>query len=455
MKKDLTKGSVTKHLWNLSWPMMIAFLLHSGFNLVDAYFVGKISALALAAVSISFPIVFFMMAAALGTGIGITSLISRLLGAKHKKEADNVAEHSLIIGLVLAFVFTILGLVLQKSLFGFAGATPEMMPLALDYMTIILIGSISMFMMFTANSILRGEGDTKTPMIVMGLSNILNIFLDPILIFGFWKIPAMGIEGAAWATVISRTLAAIAIIIYLLNGKSYLKFNLKHLKFKMRIITDIFRVGIPASLSQITHSVGSFFIIKIISFFGANAIAAFGLAMRLESVAFLPIIAIGTATITLVGHNIGAKAFKRAQKTTWAAVFLSIIIIQFIGLILFLTPYSLMEFFNNNPEVIKIGGDYLKIVSLTYFLGAIGISLGSAFQGAGKGVPAFISALLRLILLGVPLAYLTAIKLNLGIEWAWYSLIFASLVTSIVMIIWFKKGTWKKGHVSMKDLPMT
>jgi len=454
MKKDLTKGSILKTLFSLSWPMMIAFLLHSGFNLVDAFFVGKISANALAAVSISFPVVFFMIAIGLGIGIGTTSLIARLLGAKRKKEADIVAEHSILISIVIAFLFTFFILIFAEPIFKFAGADKNIMPLVLDYIRIIIWGAIFTFMMFTINSILRGEGDTKTPMYALGFSNILNAILDPIFIFGLGIIPSLGIKGAAIATVISRVLAIILLIHHLLKGNSYITLNFKIFKYKPRIIKDIFHVGIPASLSQITHSVGMFLLLKIISFFGANAIAAYGLAGRIEAVALLPIIAIGTATITLVGHNIGAKKLKRAEKTTWTAVILSIVIIEVIGFLIFLTPYKLIFFFNTNPEVIKIGGDYLKIVSLTYIFAAVGINIGSAFQGAGKGIPAFMSALLRLILIGIPLAWFLAIKLNLGINWIWYSMIFAALITYIVMILWYKTGSWKKGHhLTIKEVP--
>jgi len=434
--------------------MMVAFLLHSGFNLVDAFFVGKISADALAAVSITFAVIYFMIALGLGIGIGTTSLIARYLGAKKKKEAENVAEHSLLITAAIAIFFTIIGLVFKEPVFRFAGASPEIMPLVMDYITIVLWGSIFTFAMFAVNSILRGEGDTKTPMTYLGLSNVVNAILDPILIFGLGIIPALGVKGAAYASVISKAITAIVLLIILFKGNSYLKLDFKIFKYNTRILMDIFRVGIPASLSQITHSVGMFLLMKIIAYFGAGAIAAYGIASRIEAVALLPIIAIGTAAITLVGHNIGAKKMDTAEKTTWVSIGISIIIIEALGLIIFLMPHKLVEFFSMDPEVIKIGGEYLKIVSLTYIFAAIGINIGSAFQGAGKGIPAFISALLRLILIGIPLAYLTAIKLDLGINWIWYSIIFASLITSIVMILWFRTGSWKHGqHLTTEEVP--
>ena len=221
MKKiNLAEGSIVKNLISLSWPMMLAFTLQTGFNVVDAIFVGRLSALALAAVSLTFPVVFLMISLAAGAGVGTTSLIARLFGAKKAKEANNAAEHAYIIAFVLSILFTLSGLVFAKPLFIFIGATEELLPLVLDYSNVIFMGSIIMFIAFISNSILRGEGDMKTPMKVMMISTLVNVILDPILIFGFWFIPSMGIRGAAIATVIARFIGMIIVLNHILSGKS-------------------------------------------------------------------------------------------------------------------------------------------------------------------------------------------------------------------------------------------
>ena len=201
MKRDLTKGSIPKNILSLALPMMAAFLLNTAFHIVDTIFVGRLSALALAAISVTFPVIFIMIALAAGVGVGVTSLIARLLGAKRKKEADNVAEHGLLLGIVLALTFKIFGLAFSRPLFLLL-ATEEMMPLVLEYMHIIFGGSFFMFLAFMSNSILRGEGDMKTPMKMMMLAAVANISLDPLLIFGIGFFPRMDMSRAALAPVI-------------------------------------------------------------------------------------------------------------------------------------------------------------------------------------------------------------------------------------------------------------
>lgn len=451
--KDMTKGSISWNIISLALPMMLAFLLHTGFNIVDTIFVGRISALALAAISITFPVIFLIIALASGVGIGVTSLIARLLGSKRKEEANNAAEHALLLAVILGIIFTIAGLTLSKPLFILIGATEEMMPLILKYVYIIFGGSFFMFFAFMANSILRGEGDMKTPMKIMMLSTVINIILDPLLIFGIGFFPKMGIGGAALATVIARSIAAFYAMGYLLKGNAHIKLDFKHFKFRFKIIKDILSVGVPASLSQTVMSLGMFFMMKIVSLFGPFAIAAYGLASRLDMIALLPAIGISTAVITIVGQNVGAKNFKRAEKTTWTATLMAIIFMEVIGIILFLFPEFWISMFNKNSEIIAYGSSYIRIVSLLYMLIGVGIIISSAFQGAGKGYPSLILSVLRLFILSVPLAYFLS-KIY-GVVGIWLGIAVSIIVTAVVAAIWFKMGTWKKGkHMPIKDVPV-
>ncbi len=452
-KRDLTKGSISKNILSLALPMMLAFMLHTGFNIVDTIFVGRISALALAAISITFPVIFLIIALASGVGIGVTSLIARLLGGGRKKEADNAAEHALLLAVVLGIIFTIAGLTLSKPLFILIGATKEMMPLVLKYVHIIFGGSFFMFFAFMGNSILRGEGDMKTPMKIMMLGTILNIILDPFLIFGIGPFPKLGIAGAALATVIARSIAAMYALSYLLKGRAHIKLHFKQFKFKFKIIKDILSVGIPASLSHTVMSLGMFFMMKIVALFGPFAIAAYGLASRLDAVAFLPAVGISTAVITIVGHNIGAKNFKRAEKTVWIATLMAMAFMGFIGIILFLFPEFWIGVFNKNTDIITYGSSYIKTISLLYMLMGVGIIIPSAFQGAGKGYPSLILSVLKLFILSIPLAYILS-KIY-GVIGVWYGIAISIIVSAIVAAIWFKLGTWKKGkHVPMKEVPV-
>ena len=451
MKRDLTKGSIPKNILSLALPMMAAFLLNTAFHIVDTIFVGRLSALALAAISVTFPVIFIMIALAAGVGVGVTSLIARLLGAKRKKEADNVAEHGLLLGIVLALTFTIFGLAFARPLFILIGATEEMMPLVLEYIYIIFGGSFFMFLAFMSNSILRGEGDMKTPMKMMMLGAVTNIILDPLLIFGIGFFPRMEMAGAALATVISRSMAAILVLIYLLKGRAHIKLDFRYFEYKFGIIKDIFSIGIPASASHAVMSLGSFFLLKITSFFGPFAIAAYGLTMRLGMIAFLPAVGMATAVTTIVGHNVGAKNFKRAETTTWLAVLMLMIFMQAVGIIFFLFPTFWVGIFNKTPEIMAYGHSYLRIVSLLYMLSGVSIIISAAFQGAGRGYPSLILTILRVFVLSIPLAYFLS-KIY-GVTGIWYGIAISMIIPAIAAAIWFKSGTWKKRrHVPVRQV---
>ncbi len=451
MKRDLTKGSIPNNILSLALPMMADFLLNTAFHIVDTIFVGRLSALALAAISVTFPVIFIMIALAAGVGVGVTSLIARLLGAKREKEADNVAEHGLLLGIVLALTFTIFGLAFARPLFILIGATEEMMPLVLEYIYIIFGGSFFMFLAFMSNSILRGEGDMKTPMKMMMLGAVTNIILDPLLIFGIGFFPRMEMAGAALATVISRSMAAILVLIYLLKGRAHIKLDFRYFEYKFGIIKDIFSIGIPASASHAVMSMGSFFLLKITSFFGPFAIAAYGLTMRLSMIAFLPAVGMATAVTTIVGHNVGAKNFKRAETTTWLAVLMLMIFMQVVGIIFFLFPTFWVGIFNKTPEIMAYGHSYLRIVSLLYMLSGVSIIISAAFQGAGRGYPSLILTILRVFVLSIPLAYFLS-KIY-GVTGIWYGIAISMIIPAIAAAIWFKSGTWKKRrHVPVRQV---
>ncbi len=436
MKRDLTKGSISKNILSLALPMMAAFLLNTGFNIVDTIFVGRLSPLALAAISVTFPVVFVMIALASGVGIGVTSLIARLLGAKSKREAEITAEHGLLLGVVLALVFTVSGLTFSRPLFILIGATPEMMALVLEYIRIIFGGSFFMFLAFVSNSILRGEGDTKTPMKIMMLGTVINIILDPLLIFGIGPFPRLEMAGAALATVIARSISAVFVVSHLLRGSAHIKLDFRHFKYEFAIIKSIFLIGIPASLSHAVMSLGTFFLVRITSFFGPFAIAAYGLATRLGMVAFLPAVGMSTAVTTIVGHNVGAGNFRRAQKTTWIAILMAMVFMEAIGIIFFLFPAFWVGIFNKNAHIVAYGSSYFRVVSLLYMLSGVSIIISAAFQGAGRGYPSLVLTTLRLFVLAVPLAYFLS-KIY-GVTGIWYGIAISMIVSAIVSAIWFR-----------------
>ena len=436
IKHNLTEGSILLTIIKASWPMIVAMLLHSSFNIVDAIFVGRISAEAIAAVSIAFPAMFLMFALAGGIGTGGTSYVARLIGAKNIKKAGNVAEHALLMGLVLGIIFSILGLLFGKYLFIAMGAG-ELLNLVLEYINIIFIGTIITFIFVITNSLIRGEGDMKSPMYFMATATILNIILDPIFIFAL----GWGLKGAAIATVVSNIIGCIIALRYLLSGKAAIKLDFRMFKYDFSIVKEIFRVGSVTSLSQASMAIGIAFLTKIVSQFGPYAIAAFGIGFRVEGIAILPALGMMAALMSIVGQNVGARKFERAEKTVKQAIVLVTLFTITIAIICLLFPRQIVLVFNNNPDVLRFGITYIRITALSYIFAGIGICISGAFIGAGKPLPSLMLTLLRVLIIAVPAAYL--LSRAIGLTGVWIALLASSVISSIIAVIWFRTGSWK------------
>ncbi|MCK5474818.1 MAG: MATE family efflux transporter [Candidatus Aenigmarchaeota archaeon] len=440
-KPDIINGDITKTLLKLSWPMTIGLLMQTSFNIIDTIFVGRIGPDALAAVSMTFPIIFLFIALAGGISIGTVALVSKNIGANKKDDAGHAAEQSLLLSFVMGVSFAILGFIFTKPLFYAIGAGETLVPIILSYMYPIYIGILFMFLAFASNSILRGLGDMKTPMKTMILATTLNIVLDWILIFGFGPIQAMGVPGAAWATVIARFVAFAYIFSHLLFRQNLIILKLKHLMPNAAVIKKIFTVGIPASLSNIAMSISMLFMLRIVSVFGPNAIASYGLAFRIDSIAFMMVFGIASAVITFVGQNTGAKKMSRAIKATWSAAKITVLIMGFLGILFFVLRQRIAAVFTDDVEIIRMTAQYLKIVSPTFVFMAIGLITLSSFQGMGNGMPQLVMTIMRLFVVMVPLSYILSIVLGMGLTGVWYAVAISSILTGIVSGIWFKKAT--------------
>lgn len=441
--RDLTKGSILKHILALSVPTMIAFALQTSFNIVDTIFVGRLGADALAAVSIVFPVVVLMIALGSGTGIGAASLVARYLGAKKVKEASSVVEHTLLIALFFSVVFGLGGFLFSRQLFILIGATPNVVSLAMDYSKWIFGFGGFIFILISLNNILRGEGDAKTPMKFMIISTLVNAALDPLLIFGIWFFPALGIEGAAIATVIARGLACMLLVSHILKGKSLLKIAFRHFRYNFEIVKGIFSVGMPASLSTMLTSIGMLIVIGIVASFGPSAIAAYGIGFKLEGIAFHFAIGVSIAVVALVGHNVGAGKVERAKRVAWLASCLSMGVGLLVGIIFLLAPELWVSVFTQDVLVLAQTVSYIKVVSWVFAFIGLGIVMESAFQGFGRGMPKLVLTVFRLGVLTIPLVYI--LSRSFGLVGVWYGIAIANIVGGLMAAAWFKFSRFE-GH---------
>ncbi len=382
--KNLSKGPIPKTLFALAAPVIAGMALQTAYNIIDTYFIGLLGSAELAAISVTFSVVFIFIAMSSGLSGGTVALVSRAIGARKLKDANNIAEHSLILAVILGVVVAISGILLSPYLFAFMGAQGRVLEMTMQYANLIFIGFVFLFIGFISQGIIQAGGDTKSPTLYLLVSVIINIILDPVMIFGFGPIPAMGLFGAALATVISRGLGAFLNILHLMTGRSAVTIDARAFSFSASILSRIASVGWPSSLSNSINSVGLIALTSFVGAFGTSALAAFGVGIRLESLAILPVIGLSTALSPFVGQNLGAGVPARAKRAVLFSSFAAACFMLAFASAWFFVPHALFSVFTSELSVVAIGSQYFRIISVGYvFLGLNFILLG-AFQGAGS-----------------------------------------------------------------------
>jgi len=419
--------------------MMLGMLFHTAFNLIDSVFVGLLGANEIAAVSLFFPVVFIFIAIAGGLAVGATSLVAQAIGARKWKEADNIAEHALLLSVFLGIAVTVFGLFLAEPIFLFMGADENVLPLALDYAHIIFYGMTFMFLSYMASSLIQAQGNSKTPMKAQGLTVLLNVFLDPILMFGWFGFPAMGVAGTALSTIILRGLMTLLLLAYLFKDRTKIRLRPKDFSFKPAILKRIFLVGTPASIGQSINSIGMIILMSFVGAFGTLAIAAYGIGFRLDALVVLPAMGMSQAVIATAGQNYGIKAIGRVKKTVkYAAISMFLISLVF-ALVMIAFPRPFYYPFTSDAQVIEIGALYLSIVAFSYVFKSLVLSFNAGFQGTGKTVLSMIVMASQWIFT-IVLAWFWS--QSMGLEGIWWALLASSVITAIISFAVFKSKKW-------------
>ena len=428
------KEPIVKLLFKLSAPAIAGMLIQAMYNIVDSIYVGRLSTDALSALSISFPVQMFLIAVGVGTGVGTSSLISRLLGRGNNCRANNVAEHVFFIAIIYGILGGLLGIFFSDNIIRLFTNDPVLIDLGYQYINIILTGSIAIFIPATFNYILRGEGNTFVPMLTMMIGAVLNMIIDPFLIFGLGPFPQLGVAGAAYATVFSRFIGGIFIIFVLFSDKNELNLKLEDFEFDFKIIKEIYNIGIPAMANRLLFSVSIVFINLILGAFSSTAIAVMGLIFRMQSFFLMMVFGLTQGYLPLVGYNYGHNNPERMKKTILVgnAAALSFGVFGFIIFQVF--PGAIIKLFNSDPELLNIGIGALKRVSLSYFFMVLNITGVATFQAVGKGMPSFAITFLRQAILLVPGMYL--LGEFFGLNAVWLSFPIAESVSFVIMVIW-------------------
>ncbi|MDD4052486.1 MAG: MATE family efflux transporter [candidate division Zixibacteria bacterium] len=439
-----TEGSILNAVWRLAWPAVTSMFFETFLSITDAFWVGKLGASEMAAVTSSmFPIwtIFSLLTI---IPVGVVAIISRAVGAGAVEDVNRTARQSLIFAVLAAVIFSIAGYFMTPLLFRIMHTDAYVTRMGIGYMRIFFVGIIFFFLNDTLSGIFRAAGDTKAHLIASSTAVAVNIVLDPLLIFGIGPFPRWGVAGASVATDIAAVCATAVFVTMILRGR--LKYPLgfrRHDRLDFKLAGTIVKIGFPTAISGTTFSIVYIFINRIVAEFGTKSIAALMIGHRMESLSYLTSTGFYMAASTLVGQNLGAAKTRRAEKSAWTAVGIAVAVTTFAAAMFLLFPHALAAFFINDPEVIAIAVEYLRIIALSQMFMAVEIVLEGAFAGAGNTIPPMAISLPGSIA-RLPLAYYLCFTLSMGITGVWWALTITTWAKAIAAIIWFRRGEWKK-----------
>lgn len=438
--KDLTTGPIASQLWSLSWPMMLSVFFYTLYNIVDAYWVSKLSAESIAAVSISQITLFLMISVGFGITAGSGVIMSMDIGAHNKEGAEKVLGQSFVLTGIAGIIFTTIALVFRTQLLTVSGASGAVFQPAMDYFTVTAGGSIFFFILITIMFAFNAQGDTFTLTKLFAISTLVNGVLDPILIFGWAGFPELGIRGAAIATVISQ-IVFICIALYSLSRPTRsIQFHFKNLGFNWGSVKRVLNIGIPAALTQITNPIG----MAAITFICAHAFQelgsiAFSLGSRIEFFAYLPAVGFGFGGMAMMAQNIGAEKLERAKEAFAMGLKYASSIALVLGIIVFIFANQIIGIFTQDPIVMEYALTYFRIVPLSYFMLAAMMVEAMAFQAVGKSWPGFWISFVRFGIISIPLAYVLTSVFSFSITAVWIALAAGNIVTGVLGYAWIQK----------------
>ena len=451
--KDLTTGSIPKHLLDFSIPMLLANLLQTGYSIINTIWVGnKVGVNAVGAVQVSFPIIFMLISLAAGATLATTILVSQYYGAKNFEMVEKVVNNSFSIAILMGVALTIIGILVSDPILRLMDTPQEIFGMASSYLKISLAGFVLIFLTFLITSILRGIGDTKTPLIFMAVGVGINAVLDPLMIIGIGPFPKLGLDGAAYASLIAQALAFVMAMIYLNRKNHFVAIDLKKLTLDRKLTFLIFKLGFPSMVQQSLVSVSSAFITGFVNAFGATATSAFGAASRIESIVFMPAMSFGMAASALAGQNLGAGKPERVKEVfKWGVIMTSVVTLTLSGLIVAF-PKLLLSMFVQETEVLDIGIGYLRIVGCFYIVFAIMFISNGIINGAGKTMATMFFTIVTLWLVRVPLSAVLS-KTGLQISGIWVSIDIGFTVGLIISLSYYFAGRWRKNAVIRQNAP--
>lgn len=441
--QDYTSLRLGKAIFLLAIPMVLEMIMESIFAIVDIFFVSRLGSDAIAAVGLTESMMTIVYAIAVGFSTGTTALVSRRIGEKHPEAAAKAAGQSIVAGMTVSLLLAIPGIFYSYELLRLMGASHELASQNHGYTLIMFAGNFVITMLFIINAAFRSAGDAALSMRVLLIANGINIILDPILIFGFGPIPALGIEGAAIATNIGRGLAVFFQFYVLFRGRMRIKLRLVHLIPDLKLMVVLVRLSIGGILQNMIATASWIVMVRIIAVFGSAAVAGYTIGIRIIIFSLLPSWGLSNAAATLVGQNLGAGQPDRAQRAAWITGFSNMTLLGLISVVFIAFPGFFVRMFISDTEVIKAGITCLQIVSSGFLFYAFGMVMTQSLNGAGDTYTPTLLNFICFWLIEIPLAYFLAITVGLETNGVYYAIVIAESILTLLGIYVFSKGKWK------------
>lgn len=441
---EFTKGSIDRAIFLLAIPMILEMAMESVFAVVDVYFVSKLNDNdAVATIGLTESVLTLIYSLAIGLSMGATAMVARRVGEKDIRGAEVAATQALYIGVAISFVISIIGFFFAGDILRLMGGNENLIRNNVGYTRWMFAGNITIMLLFLINAIFRGAGDASLAMRSLMLANALNIVLDPLFIFGWGPVPAMGVEGAAIATTVGRGTGVIYQISHLLKGKGVIKLHAENLQAKWDIMVRLLKVSAGGTGQFLIGSASWIFLMRIISDFGSTALAGYTIGIRVIIFAILPAWGMANAAATLVGQNLGAGHPQRAEKSVWRAAFFNMCFLGIVTVLFFTLASPILNVFTTDQAVLQNGIQCLQIVSLGYVFYAYGMVINQSFNGAGDTRTPTILSFFTFWVLQIPLAFLMAKLLHIGPLGVYLAISIAESIMAIVAIMIFRQGRWK------------
>lgn len=436
--------SLNRQLFQLAWPSLVENLLQTMLGFVDLVFVGQLGADAIAGVGLGNQLMFLLLVSFMGLSVGNQALVARAIGAGDHRDAERISKQSLIVALGLSVVIAIFGFVFSDSIIAVMGATPDVTAIGGGFLRIVTVFSVVMGIMLIGGGTLRGSGDTRTPMVITGFINLINIALDYLLIFGNFGFPQMGPVGSAAATTIARAVGALLVLYVLFRRGSVLKLSLRGgWRFDRGVVRRVLNIGWPAAAEQIVFQLGFLTFSAIAIFLGTKDLAAQQVAFNISGFSILPAFAFGVAALTLVGQNLGAQNPARAEASAIQALKSGMVWMILMGIGFYVWRDKLVGMYTNDPDVQRLGEMCLIFIAIAQPLQAISVILASALRGAGDTRATLVVTFIGVWILRVGIGYIIGIAMGWGLFGVWIGWIADFLVRAALIWYRFQGAQWK------------